>query len=312
VPRRTCHLCWLRPAVALLLLGTGCKREQVPSPAERAVAPYVQWCQAQGAARNSCLVSAARVTGDSAACAGLKGAGAERSACLQAAARTAGRVEACRSLADRDLVQCVLAVAAETGRASACEALDNVHWQGGATRAVCEAVAHGEPDACPTLDTGELAAWCLRDVALRVRDAAACTRLGRDVPAVQRCGAAVAVARRAPLECAAIFASAPDASAQHRCEVEAAVAAGHFPPCFADVTLCERFLWVPRPCEGTKGAWADDCLMHQAVFSTGPFGCGAVQDAHRRSLCAQLRDAQEGYLLRARGADGGASASPAR
>ncbi len=312
MPRRTFHLRWLPTAWALLTLGPGCKREEAPSPAERAVAPYVQWCEAQGAARNSCLVSAARVTGDAAACAKLKGAGADRSACLQAAARTAGRVEACRSLADRELVQCVLGVAAETGRASACEALDNVHWQGGGTRAVCEAVARGKPDACPGLEVGELAAWCLRDVALRLRDAGLCTRLGKDVQDVRRCGVAVAVARRAPLECAAIFSATPDASAQHRCEVDAAVAAGHFPPCFGDVALCERFLWVPRPCEGTKGAWADDCLMHQAVFSTGPFGCGAVHDVHRRSLCAQLRDAQEGYLLRARGTDAGAPASPAR
>ena len=77
------------------------------------------------------------------------------------------------------------------------------------------------------------------------------------------------------------------------------MAKGRFPPCFSDVALCERSLWVARPCDGTSGAWADDCLIHQAVFGTGPLGCGAVQDKKRRALCAQLRDAQEGYTLRA-------------
>ena len=120
---------------------------------ERALAPYLQWCEAQGAARNSCLVSAARVTRDAAACGKLKGAAAERTACLVAAATASGQTAPCRALADRELVQCVLAVAAETGQLSACEALDNVHWQGGG-KGSCLAVARGEPADCPHLDGG--------------------------------------------------------------------------------------------------------------------------------------------------------------
>ncbi|MGO9830857.1 MAG: hypothetical protein ACLPJH_12020 [Myxococcaceae bacterium] len=316
MPRRPCQL-FCPPAAsalaALLLLGAGCKREEPTSAAERALAPYLKWCDAQGAARNSCLVSAARVTGDAAACSKVKGAGPERTACLVAAAVASGQSLPCRALADRELVQCALSVAAETGHASACDVLQNVHWQGGSTQALCAAVARGELAGCPRLDGGgELASWCLRYVALRRRDASACAQLGKDTAEVQRCGAAVAVARHAPLECAAAYASSPAGPAQHRCEVEAQVALGRFPPCFSDPALCERFLWVPRPCEGVPAAWADSCLMHQAVFSTGPFGCGAVADSKRRALCAQLRDAQEGYLLRAKGADAGPASPPGR
>src|SRR5208283_867611 len=105
--------------------------------------------EAQGAARNSCLVSAASVSRDAAACASLKGAGTERTACLLAAATASGQTAPCRALADRELVQCALAVAAETGQLSACEALQSVHWHGGATQNLCAAVARGEPAACP-------------------------------------------------------------------------------------------------------------------------------------------------------------------
>ncbi len=315
MPRRTCQPLSLPAAcaVAALLLASGCKREEATSSADRALAPYLKWCDAQGPARNSCLVSAARVTGDAAACSKLKGAGAERTACVVAAATASGQAAPCRVLADRELVQCALSVAAETGHASACDVLQNVHWQGGGTQASCAAVAAGEPAACPRLDGGgELASWCLRYVALRRRDAAVCAQLGRDSAEVQRCGAAVAVARHAPLECASVYAASPAGPAQHHCEVEAQVAQGRLPPCFGDRALCERFLWVPRPCEGAPASWADTCLMHQAVFSTGPFGCGAVADSQRRALCAQLRDAQEGYLRRARGADAGGASPSAR
>jgi hypothetical protein len=288
--------------LALLALAPGCKREEADAPT-RELAPYVQWCDAQGAARNGCLVSAARVTGDASACGKLKGGAPERGACLMAAAKTSGRVDVCRPLADRDLVQCALGVAAENGRTSTCEVLENVHWQGGGTSSVCAAVAHGEAAACAASGTNpELSALCLRFVALRRRDASVCAGLGKDGAAIQRCAAAVAVAKGTPEACAAVFSAAPGGPGQHRCEQEAAVTKGRFPPCFGDAALCERFLWVPTPCEGTTGAWADDCLMHQAVFGTGPLGCGAVQDKKRRALCGQLRDAQEGYTLRARDA----------
>src|SRR5208283_1703149 len=105
-----------------------------------------------------------------------------------------------------------------------------------------------------------------------------CAQFGKDSPDAQGCAAAVAVGRHAPQLCAAIYASAPDGPAQRQCQVAAAVADGQFPPCFSDRALCERYLWVPRPCEGVPASWADTCLMHQAVFSTGPFGCGAVVD----------------------------------
>lgn len=299
----------LCPLLGVALLPAGCKREEEVS-ATRAVAPYVTWCEAQGAARNSCLVSAARVTGDAAACAKLKSGAPERTACLLAAARTSGRVDVCRPLADRDLVLCALGVVAEHGHASACDALESVHWQGGATKALCAAVARGEAEACTPPGTGELGELCLRFLALRRRDASLCSRLGKDVEEVQRCTVAVAVARGAPEACLKAFAVAPAGAAEHRCELDAAVAKGTFPPCFSDPALCERSLWVARPCEGTSGTWADDCHIHQAVFGTGPFGCGAVQDKTRRALCAQLRDAQEGYT-RAQ-ADAGAVAPPPR
>ncbi len=303
----TGHSLGLRATSALLavaVFGPGCKREEELS-ATRAVAPYVQWCEAQGTARNGCLVSAARVTGDAAACAKLKSGAPERTACLLAAAKTSGRVDVCRPLSDRDLVLCALGVAAEHGRSSACDVLENVHWQGGATRALCNAVARGEAEACTPPGTGELGELCLRFLALRRRDAGLCTRLGKDAEDVQRCSAAVAVARAAPEACAAAFSRASSGPGQRRCELEALVAKGTFPPCFSDSALCERSLWVPRPCEGTSGPWADDCHIHQAVFGTGPLGCGAVLDPKRRALCAQLRDAQEGYTLRAQGADAG-------
>jgi hypothetical protein len=292
------HLFALRTAVVaalLAVLGTGCKREEADSPVGRAVAPYVQWCEAQGAARNGCFVSAARVSGDAAACAKLKGGAPERAACLMAAANTSGRADVCRPLADRDLVLCAFGVAAMGGRASACEVLEDVHWQGGATRAVCVSVAEGKASACtaPGMNA-ELSELCLRFVALRSRDPGPCKLLGKDAAAVQRCAAAVAV-EKGPEACAAVFSSPSDGTALHRCEVQAKVAKGTLPPCFADVALCERTLWVARPCEGTTGPWADDCLIHQAVFGTGPLGCGAVQDKKRRALCGQLRDAQEGY-----------------
>ena len=292
-------------------LAAGCKREE-EAASTRAVAPYVQWCEAQGAARNGCLVSAARVTGDAAACAKLKTGAPERTACLMAAAQTTGRVEVCRPLSDRDLVLCALGVVAEHGRPAACDVLENVHWQGGATRALCTTVARGEAEACTPPASGELGELCLRFLALRRRDAALCSRLGKDGEDVQRCRTAVAVARGAPEACAAAFPAAPGGPAQHRCELEAAVAKGTLPPCFSDPALCERSLWVPHPCEGTSGTWADDCRVHQAVFGTGPFGCGAVQDKARRALCGQLRDAQEGYTLRALGADAGTRAPPPR
>jgi hypothetical protein len=273
------------------------------------VAPYVQWCETQGTARNGCLVSAARVTGDAAACAKLKSGAPERTACLLAAAKTSGLVDVCRPLADRDLVLCALGVAAEHGRASACDVLESVHWQGDGTHALCAAVARGEPGACTPALTGELGALCVQFLALRRRDATLCAQLGKDSADVQRCAAAVAVARAAPEACAAVFSAAPGSPGQHRCELEAAVAKGTLSPCFSDLGLCERSLWVPRPCEGTSGTWADDCHIHQAVFGTGPFGCGAVRDGTRRALCAQLRDAQEGYT-RARGADAGTPPAP--
>jgi hypothetical protein len=285
-----------------LMLAPACKREEVDAPT-RELAPYVQWCEAQGAARNSCLVSAARVTGDAAACGLLKGGGPERAACLTAAARTSGRADVCKPLADRDLALCAFSVAAENGRTSACEVLENVHWQGGGTRDVCNAVAHGEAADCSASGTNaELSALCLRFVALRKRDASVCSTIKEDSSAVQRCAAAVAVAKRTPEACASVFSPAAGSPAQHRCEVEAAITKGRFPPCFSDVALCERSLWVQLPCEGTSGVWADDCHIHQAVFGTGTLGCGAVQDKKRRTLCGQLRDAQEGYTLRARDA----------
>lgn len=297
--------------MALAVLCAGCKREEPESPAGRAVAPYVQWCEAQGAARSSCLVSAARVSGDAAACAKLPSGALERTACLMAAAKTSGRAEVCRPLADRDLVQCAFGVAAKSGRASACEVLQDVHWQGGATYGLCASVAEGKAEACTAPGTpAQLAELCLRFVALRSRDAAVCTRLGKDAVAVQHCAVAVAVEKGTPEACAAAFSAAADAAAQHRCEVQAAVARGAFPPCFADVALCERSLWVPRPCEGASGAWADDCLIHQAVFGTGALGCGAVADKKRRALCGRLRDAQEGYV-RAQTTDAGPLTLPA-
>lgn len=303
---------WAGALTALAVFCTGCKREEPESPVGRAVAPYVQWCEAQGAARGSCLVSAARVSGDAAACAKLPSGALERTACLMAAAKTSGRADVCRPLADRDLVQCAFGVAAKTGRASACEVLEEVHWQGGATRGLCASVAEGKAEACTTPGTdAQLTGLCLRFVALRTRDAAVCTRLSKDALAVQRCAVAVAVEKGTPEACASVFSAAPDGPAQHRCEVQAAVAKGAFPPCFADVALCERSLWVPRPCEGASGIWADDCLIHQAVFGTGPLGCGAVADKKRRALCGQLRDAQEGYV-RAQAADAGLLPLPAR
>jgi hypothetical protein len=295
--------------LVLAALGLGCKREET-EPIGKAVAPYVQWCEAQGAARGNCLVSAAHVSGDASACGKLKAGAPEHTACLLAAAKTSGRVEACRPLSDRDLVLCTFGVVAENGRTSACEVLENVHWQGGATRALCAAVAQGDAEACTAQKAdGELSALCLRFAALRRKDASLCTALGKDTASVQRCAAAVAVAKGTPEACAAVY-SGTDGPAQHRCEVQAAVTKGTSPPCFGDVAVCERTLWVARPCEGTSGSWGDDCLIHQAVFGTGAFGCGAVQDKKRRALCGQLRDAQEGYL-RARGEDGGIPA-PAR
>jgi len=209
--------------LALAVLGPGCKREE-EAGSTRAVAPYVEWCEAQGAARNGCLVSAARVTGDAAACAKLKSGAPERTACLLAAAKTSGRVDVCRPLSDRDLVLCALGVAAEHGRSSACDVLENVHWQGGATRALCAAVARGEAEACTPPGTGELGELCLRFLALRRRDASVCTRLGKDAEDVQRCTAAVAVASGAPEACAAAFSGAPGGSGQRRCELEAGMA----------------------------------------------------------------------------------------
>jgi hypothetical protein len=289
------------------MLAAGCKREASEAPG-KAVAPYVQWCEAQGAARGGCLVSAARVSGDVSACAKLKG-GADRTACLLAAAKTSGRVEACRALADRDLVLCAFGVAAEHGRDSACEVLENVHWQGGAPRALCTSVAEGDATGCrATGTTAELSELCLRFVALRRRDPSVCTSLGKDAVAARGCAAAVAVEKGSPEACAAIFSGA-DGPAQHRCEVQAAITKGTFPPCFGDMAACEHSLWVSHPCEGTSGAWADDCLVHQAVFGTGPLGCGAVQDKKRRALCGQLRDAQEGFV-RARDVDAGAAPAP--
>ena len=271
---------------------------------EKAVAPFLHWCEMQAAAKASCLLSAARVTGNAGACTQLKGS--ERTSCLLAAAIASGQTLPCRTLPDREMVQCTLAVAAETRRDSACEALANVRWQGGGSKALCLSVARGEVAGCPSLATGgELASWCVRDVALAKRDASVCTKFGDATEEAQRCAVAVAVARRAPQDCAPIFSPAPPGAAQHHCEVDAAVAAGQFPPCLGDPALCERYLWVPRPCEGAPAAWADACLLHQAVFSTGPFGCGAVADKKRRALCAQLRDAEEGYLVRTRGADAG-------
>jgi hypothetical protein len=229
-----------------------------------------------------------------------------------AAAKTSGRADVCRPLADRDLVQCTFGVAAKSGRASACEVLEDVHWQGGATRALCASVAEGKAEACTIPGTpAQLAELCLRFVALRNRDAAVCACLSKDVGAFQRCAVAVAVEKGMPEACAAAFSAAADAPGQHRCEVQAAVAKGAFPPCFSDAALCERSLWVPRPCEGATGAWADDCLIHQAVFGTGPLGCGAVADKKRRALCGKLRDAQEGYV-RAQAADAGPLPLPTR
>jgi hypothetical protein len=290
----------------LLLASTGCKREPEGGPT-RAVAPYVEWCEAQGSARNSCLVSAARVSGDAAACAKLKGGAPERAACLTAAARTSGRSDVCRPLADRDLVLCALGVASENGRTSVCDVLEDVHWQGGGARALCTAIAKGELTACAPPPPGELGELCQHFLALRRRDAALCATLGKD--SAQRCAVAVAVARGAPEACAAVFAAAPGGPERRRCEVEAAVAKGTLSPCFSDVSLCERSLWVARPCEGASGTWADDCHMHEAVFGTGPFGCGAVRDGTRRALCAQLRDAQEGFT-RARVVDAGTVLAP--
>jgi hypothetical protein len=294
----------------LVLLAPGCKREEAEPPG-KAVAPYVQWCEAQGAARSSCLVSAARVSGDASACAKLKAGAPERTACLAAAAKTSGRVEVCRPLADRDLVLCAFGVAAENGKASTCEVLEAVHWQGGGTRALCAAVARGDGEACTAGKAdAELSALCLHFAALRRKDAGACAALGKDTAAVQRCSAAVAVAKGTPEACAAVF-GGTEGAGQHRCEVQAAITKGTFPPCFGEPSACERSLWVARPCEGTSGTWADDCLMHQAVFGTGALGCGAVQDKKRRALCGQLRDAQEGFL-RERGGDAGVPPAPPR
>src|SRR5450631_2145513 len=282
------------------MLATGCTREESEAPG-KAVAPYVQWCEAQGTARGGCLVSAARVSGDASACSKLKG-GAEHTACLLAAAKTSGRVEVCRPLADRDLVLCAFAVAAKNGGDSACAALENVHWEGGATHDLCTSVAQGEATGCTSAGTtAELSELCLRFVALRRRDSSVCASLGKDAPAARRCAAAVAVEKGVPDACGPIF-SGTDGAAQHRCEVQAAITKGTFPPCFGDPAVCERSLWVARACEGTSGAWADDCLIHQAVFGTGPLGCGAVLDKKRRALCGQLRDAQEGFV-RARDVD---------
>jgi hypothetical protein len=300
------HLLPSRGTAALLALGllaVSCKREEEGGPT-RAVAPYLEWCEAQGAARNSCLVSAARVSGDAAACAKLKGGGPERTACLVAAAKTSGRSDVCRPLADRDLVLCALGVTSETGRASACDVLESVHWQGGGARAVCAAIARGEPSACSPLPGGELGELCLRFLAVRRRDAGLCTPLGKETAAFQRCAVAVALARGAPEACATAFSVAADIPEQRKCEQDAAVAKGTLSPCFSEPLLCERSLWVARPCEGATGTWADDCHIHEAVFGTGPFGCGAVRDGTRRALCARLRDAQEGYT-RARGVDAG-------
>jgi hypothetical protein len=294
----------------LALLAVGCKQKEA-EPTGKAVAPYVEWCEAQGAARNACLVSAAGVSGDASACAKLKTGAPERTACLLAAAKTSGRVEVCRPLADRDLVLCAFSVAAESGRTSACELLEDVHWQGGATRGLCASVAQGDAAACAAEKTdAELSALCLRFVARRKKDATVCQALGKDTAAVQRCAAAVAVANGTPEACAAVF-SRTDEAAQHRCEVQAAVTKGTLPPCFGDVAVCERSLWVARPCEGTSGSWADDCLIHQAVFSAGPLGCGAVVDKKRRALCGRLREAQEGFV-RARDADAGTAPAPPR
>jgi hypothetical protein len=278
-------------------MAPGCKREEPAGPT-RAVEPYLQWCESQGTARGACLVSAATVSGDAAACAKLKVGAPERTACLLAAARTSGQVEACKTLSDRDSVICVFGAAAETGRLSSCEVLENIHWQGGATRALCTAVARGDAEACTALNPQpELGALCVKFAALRRKDAALCNQLGKDVASVQACAVAVAVARGAPEACGKAFAAAPDTPAQRRCELDASVVKGVFPPCFSDPDRCRSFLWVPRPCQGALGNWADDCQIHQAVFGTGPFGCGAVKDGERRALCAQLRDAQEGYTL---------------
>jgi hypothetical protein len=294
----------LRTAAALLALAalsSGCKRRESELPPTKLLAPYLRWCELQGAARSTCLVSAARVTGDAAACARLKRGAPERTACLTAAARTSGRVDACRALADRPLLLCALTVAAVQGRASACEALENVRWQGVATRPVCLSVAGGASQDCLDAALGpELGKLCLRFAALRLKDASLCSRLKDEPAEAQRCAAAVAVARHAPLECAGAFAQSPPLAGgptQRACEVEADIARGRLPPCFSEAGLCERSLWVARPCEGTSGAWADDCRIHQAVFSTGPFGCGGVQDAKRRALCGELRDVQEGLNL---------------
>lgn len=286
---------------SLLCLGAGCKREPPPPPLDKEVGPFLRWCDAQGAARNPCLVSAARLTGDAAACARIKPGAPERTSCLIAAARTAGRVDGCRPLADRDLVACALAVAAEQGRASACEPLEGVHWQGGSAGVVCLSVARGTADACTGGELGpDLRRMCQAALAVRLRDPAACAGLGKDTVDTQRCLSAVAVARRATVECAVL-----GSAARRGCEVEVEIARGRYPPCFGEPSACERTLWVDRPCEGTSGLWADDCHIHQAVFGTAPYGCGVVQNAQRRTLCGELRDAQEGLTLRVRGADAG-------
>ena len=307
----------LRAACALLalgLLGAGCKRSEQAEPAGREVAPYIEWCEVQGPARNPCLLSAARVTGDATACGRIKAGAPERTACRIAAARTSGRAEICRSLADRDLVLCAFTVVAEHFHPGACDVLENVNWQGGESRALCRALATGEVEACTGKGVGpELSKLCLRLAAVRLRDAAVCMRLGKDGNDLQRCAAAVVVARRAPQDCAAALPAGAGAVARRNCEVEAAIERGDFPPCFGDPGMCDRSLWVARPCDGTTGVWADDCHIHEAVFSTGPFGCGAVVDPKRRTLCGQLRDAQEGFLRRAHRADGGTAApAPAR
>ena len=294
---------WTAGALAALLcLGPGCKRdEEGPPPLTKEVGPFLRWCEAQPEARNPCLVSAARLTGDPAACGRIKPGAPDRTACLTAAARTSGRVDACRPLADRDLVLCALTVAAEQGRTSACDALEGVHWQGGAPKAVCLAVARGSAEACSGGGLSpDLRRLCLGTLPLRLRDPAACAELGKDTPDAHRCLAAVAVARRTAAECASL-----GAAARRGCEVEVEIARGRYPPCFGEPSACERTLWVEHPCEGTSGTWADDCRIHQAVFGTAPYGCGVVQDAKRRALCGELRDAQEGLTLRVRGADAG-------
>ena len=283
------------------LFAAGCRRgEEAPPPLAKEVAPFLRWCEEQGPARSACLVAAARVTGDAAACARIKAAAADRTACLLAAARTAGRIDACRALADRELVRCAFTLAAEQERGSVCDVLGDVHWQGGGAESLCRGVARGDPGACGPEVTPGLGPLCLEALAVRLRDPGPCGRLGKDAPELPRCIGAVAVARRLPAECAVL-----GAGARRRCEVEVEIARGRFPPCFGDPSACDRSLWTDRPCEGSSGDWADDCRIHQAVFGTGPYGCGVVQDSKRRALCGELRDAEEGLTRKGRAADAG-------